>query len=48
MHFVRWDCTDPDNFDRIRFAHVGSDPQFKSATPGPVYSDLKVISYDAD
>jgi hypothetical protein len=43
--FLTKDSPAEDPIDRFRFAHVGSDPQFKGATPGPVYANLRVTAY---
>jgi hypothetical protein len=42
--FYEWASPASDPMDRFRYVHIGSDPQFKGATPGPVFSNLRVIS----
>jgi hypothetical protein len=42
--FYRWISPNSDPMDRFRYVHIGSDPQFKGATPGPVFSHIKVTS----
>jgi hypothetical protein len=42
--YYEWDSPGMDPMDRFKYVHVGSDPQFKGATPGPVFSNVKVTS----
>jgi hypothetical protein len=42
--FYEWDSPKDDPMDRYRYVHVGSDPQFKGATPGPVFTNLRVTA----
>jgi hypothetical protein len=42
--FYEWESPASDPLDRFKYLHVGSDPQFKGATPGPVFRNVKVTS----
>jgi hypothetical protein len=42
--FYQWISPNSDPMDRFKYVHIGSDPQFKGATPGPIFSNIKVIS----